>query len=261
MLIRVFVAAAALLSQQAPPEPAIYVVYGDDAALGSQGNVQRLLNEWRETGIIRGDVRRVSLDSITACIGRRPNSPIDQDCIRRLATSSGRSVIAIVARDAGRAAPFLNLTCIGPRASGRGSVNVNHGGAFASVPQHREAARQSVRGCIDAARGPASALSFDNWGRVGDFAYHRVSGDCDLLRHRIGRNATRGSHSAPLRSIRLVVEAPTRVRLQCLRGTCITSIGNGQTLTRDSHQIDFETASAAAGYVRQVNDLRRACSA
>lgn len=261
MIDSLLAAFAAFVSQPASPPPAAtYVVYGDYGRPGETGNIQRLLDEWRADGTIRGEVRRVSLAQARACIGDRHDSPIDQDCIRDLAGTS--PAVAIVARDAGRVIPFLNLTCIGPRASGRGTAQVNLGGAYSSIPRIREQTRDSVRACLAAALPPggstASPQSFDTWGATGD-AYHRLSGDCDMLRHRIGRNATRGSHSSPLQSARLTLAVPTRVRLICLSGACITSTLQGRTTTGASHDIAFDTEARASAFVRQVNDLKRAC--
>jgi hypothetical protein len=273
MLTFLFAAASATMAQPqatppASPQVATYIIYGDYGAPGRPGNIERLLEEWRRDGVIRGSIRRAPNAEAAPCVGRRHYDPTDRECIRRLnPPGAGQPpVVAIVARDSGRIIPVYNIACIGPVGHGSASINMNTGGAFSAAGGQRSESRSGMLNCIGAAlpgaarRSVAAALGFTtSTGRTGDFFYHQLSADCDLLQHRIGRNATRGSYWVPLQAARLSLESPRRVRFDCLQGACVSATLQGQTRTMARHAISFETEAGAARYMEDVEALKRAC--
>ena len=116
--------------------------------------------------------------------------------------------------------------------------------------------------------GPEPRPGFDFWGTGdGSFAYHRLSGDCETLEHRHGRNAAWGRWSMPLAAI--VVDGPGEdevgnlvLRLRCSEGPDCVRTGYLTNVTgrASDHAIPFETVERARAFERQVADLKTACA-
>lgn len=116
---------------------------------------------------------------------------------------------------------------------------------------------------------PARALApgFDFWGTGGgSFFYHRLSGDCDTVHHRHGRNAAWGSWIMPLS--RIGEDGPEEretggvvLRFHCLDGTaCIERGRSAQVTGRNTeHAIPFANMERARAFSRQVAELKIAC--
>lgn len=114
---------------------------------------------------------------------------------------------------------------------------------------------------------PARGPGFDFWGTgEGSFFYHRLSGGCDAVQHRHGRNAAWGRWVMPLS--RITEGGPEEsergaivLRFSCRDGTeCIQS-GHLTNLTgrTSEHAIPFETMERARAFSRQVAELKVAC--
>jgi hypothetical protein len=115
---------------------------------------------------------------------------------------------------------------------------------------------------------PVRGPGFDFWGTgEGSFFYHRLSGDCDTVQHRHGRNAAWGRWVMPLSMIteggpEEGEQGAIVLRFSCRDGAdCIQSgrLANVTGRTRD-HAIPFETMERARAFSRQVADLKVACS-
>lgn len=114
---------------------------------------------------------------------------------------------------------------------------------------------------------PARGPGFDFWGTgEGSFFYHRLSGGCDTVQHRHGRNAAWGRWVMPLS--RITEGGPEEsergaiiLRFSCSDGTeCIQSGHLTNVTGRTSeHAIPFETMERARAFSRQVAELKVAC--
>ena len=114
---------------------------------------------------------------------------------------------------------------------------------------------------------PARGPGFDFWGTgEGSFFYHRLSGGCDAVQHRHGRNAAWGRWVMPLS--RITEGGPEEsergaivLRFSCSDGTeCIQSGHLTNVTGRTSeHAIPFETMERARAFSRQVAELKVAC--
>ena len=115
----------------------------------------------------------------------------------------------------------------------------------------------------------ASARSFDFWGTgSGSYFYHRLSGDCETIQHRHGRNAAWGMAMMPL--LQIVADNPGegqhggyRLRFRCVDGTSCIQRGHLTNVTGrvSEHTIPFGTIERARSFAQQVEDLRAVCSA
>ena len=113
----------------------------------------------------------------------------------------------------------------------------------------------------------APGPGFDFWGTgEGSFFYHRLSGGCDTVQHRHGRNAAWGRWVMPLS--RITEGGPEEsergaivLRFSCSDGTeCIQSGHLTNVTGRTSeHAIPFETMERARAFSRQVAELKVAC--
>ncbi len=131
--------------------------------------------------------------------------------------------------------------------------------ALSGAPTEAQAQAQD-----EPARGPG----FDFWGTgEGSFFYHRLSGDCDTIQHRHGRNAAWGRWVMPLSTVTEVGPEEGEhgvivLRFSCSDGSeCIQS-GHLTNVTgrASDHAIPFETMERARAFSRQVADLKVACS-
>ena len=114
---------------------------------------------------------------------------------------------------------------------------------------------------------PARGPGFDFWGTgEGSFFYHRLSGDCDTVQHRHGRNAAWGRWVMPLSGI--TEGGPEEgengvivLRFSCVDGTeCIQTgrLSNVSGQARE-HAVPFGSMERARAFSRQVADLKIAC--
>lgn len=113
----------------------------------------------------------------------------------------------------------------------------------------------------------ASAPGFDFWGTGSEsYFYHRLSGDCDTVRHRHGRNAAWGSWAMPLS--RIAEDGPEEterggvvLRFRCLDGTACIESGRSSYVTGHDieHGIPFQTMERAHAFSRRVAELKIAC--
>lgn len=275
MLLSMIAAATLQAAQPAParvePREAIYVLHGDYGPPRA-GNIRRLLDQWAAESAIRRSRRAAPRADIAACL---PSArEVDWECLRGLYPSRPGEppVVLIVARDSGRRNPVLSISCVGPDGSNGTTAGMNRGGAFSSLPRERSEIRVNIARCIQASvRGAittsAAPMRGFDWGSLGDgdFFYHRVTGDCADLLHRIGRNATRGAFSMPLQGVRWSLEqrpgATARVRLACADGACIRwTVHNRERMVAE-HHIPFPDLQGAAGYIRALDSLKRVCPA
>lgn len=163
-MLTFLIAAASTAAQPQPapppqPEAATFIIYGDYGTAENGGNIQRLLDQWLRDGVIRGEVRRVSLSEAAPCAGRTHHVRIDGACLRGLhpPRTGQRPVVAIVARDQGRVIPVSDVVCGGTDGIGRGTVAMNVGGAWSTIPRIRDESRQAVADCIAQAHPAAIA--------------------------------------------------------------------------------------------------------
>jgi hypothetical protein len=111
---------------------------------------------------------------------------------------------------------------------------------------------------------PAAKRGFDSWGTGGgDLFYHRLTGDCAQLQHRIGRNATRGRYVMPLLGVRWALEeAPgrlPRVRFDCLDGGCVAFARPGAIGRAGVHSVPFADSARARSFISRLDALKSAC--
>jgi hypothetical protein len=255
------------------PLPVIYVVDGDYGAAGSPGNLRRLLDEWQRIGAIDARFAPPVPNLAASCTVAGPYKRLDEECVRRLYPQRPGEppTVVIVTRDSGRVAPEHKVKCIGPSGVGGALVNMNSGGAFSSDPRQLSLIRADMASCIAAAqegalaRSIAVTLGFDIWGTGarGDFFYHRLTGDCGALQHRIGRNATRGSFIMKLSAVRWAYEPSAqvpKVRFDCLGGDCVDTYRTGASGKAASHRIAFEDAARARRFIATLDGLKQACA-
>jgi hypothetical protein len=265
--------AGAAAKASPPPLRVTYVVDGDYGAPGKPGNLRRLLDEWQRIGAIDARFSPAVLNLAGSCTVARPYKRLDDDCVRRLYPQrpGEAPAVVIVTRATGRAVPEYKVTCIGPSGVGGALVDMNRGGAFSADPRELSRIRADMAGCIAAAREGALArsvavtLGFDSWGTgsSGDFFYHRLTGDCGALQHRIGRNATRGTFIMKLAAVRWSYEPSAqvpRVRFDCLEGNCVEAFRPGAAGTAASHRIDFQDAERARHFLASLDTLKQACA-
>ncbi len=113
----------------------------------------------------------------------------------------------------------------------------------------------------------ASAPGFDFWGTgEGSYFYHRLSGDCDTVHHRHGRNAAWGSWEMPLARIGEGGPEETErggivLRFRCLDGSACIESGRGSFVTGHDveHAIPFQNMERAHAFSQRVAQLRVAC--
>ncbi|MBI1404550.1 MAG: hypothetical protein GC145_00320 [Caulobacter sp.] len=120
-----------------------------------------------------------------------------------------------------------------------------------------------------AASGTAAAAgpSFDTWG-TGEaaLAYHRVSGDCEAVSDRFGRNAAWGYWRMPLSAVTVTL-APasegegTRLRFVCRDGSACIAAGKLDSLeeAQVAHDLAFDTVERAEEVLGMIKTLRAAC--
>ena len=112
-----------------------------------------------------------------------------------------------------------------------------------------------------------SSPGFDFWGTgEGSYFYHRLSGDCEMLEHRHGRNAAWGAWYMPLAQ---VAEggpeegqyAGAVLRFHCIDGSACIHKGALSNLPDrvESHTIPFETMQGARDFSIRVASLKVAC--
>jgi hypothetical protein len=152
MLLSVSALLFAQLAARQPVEAA-YVIHGDYGASRRAGNLQRLLDEWAEQGVVRARRHGHDRSVVAPCVPRRHHDPVDLPCVARVvARANGPApVVAVIARDSGRVTPVLNVVCVGPDGVGRASVNMNYGGAFSSIGAERDEIRGAMASCLNAA--------------------------------------------------------------------------------------------------------------
>lgn len=113
----------------------------------------------------------------------------------------------------------------------------------------------------------ASAPGFDFWGTgEGSYFYHRLSGDCDTVRHRHGRNAAWGSWTMPLSQIAEDGPEETErggivLRFRCLDGAACIQSGHLTNITGAAveHAIPFQDMERARAFSQRVTELKVAC--
>ncbi len=112
-----------------------------------------------------------------------------------------------------------------------------------------------------------SSPGFDIWGTGKEsYFYHRLSGNCEALQHRHGRNAAWGAWHLPLAQI--AEGGPEEgeyggvvLRFHCIDGSACIHKGALSSLPDrvDSHTIPFETMQGARDFSIRVANLRVAC--
>lgn len=114
---------------------------------------------------------------------------------------------------------------------------------------------------------PQSSPGFDFWGTgEGSYFYHRLSGDCEALQHRHGRNAAWGAWYMPLTQV--AEGGPEEgeyggavLRFHCVDGSACIRKGALSNLPDriESHAIPFETMQGARDFSIRVSNLKTAC--
>ena len=114
---------------------------------------------------------------------------------------------------------------------------------------------------------PQTGPGFDFWGTgEGSYFYHRLSGDCEMLKHRHGRNSAWGAWYMPL--ARVAESGPEDgehggavLNFHCVDGTSCIQKGALTNLPDRiaSHAIPFETMQGARDFSVRVAALRTAC--
>ncbi|MBX3479478.1 MAG: hypothetical protein KF842_03695 [Caulobacter sp.] len=115
----------------------------------------------------------------------------------------------------------------------------------------------------------AAAPSFDTWG-TGEaaLAYHRISGDCEAVSDRFGRNAAWGHWRMPLSAVTITLAPPTdaggvQMQFRCRDGSACIQSGRLDDLseTTAAHDLAFDKADRAAEVMGLIDTLRAACDA
>jgi hypothetical protein len=111
------------------------------------------------------------------------------------------------------------------------------------------------------------ATSFDIW-KTGDgiLSYHRLSGDCETLNHRFGRNAVWGRWEMPASAVEVGVApdgAGARMTFTCRDGSDCIKAGAYLTMPDRlaTHTVPFGSIERARFLEKAITDTRRACDA
>lgn len=113
----------------------------------------------------------------------------------------------------------------------------------------------------------AAGPSFDTWG-TGEaaLAYHRLSGDCEAISDRFGRNAAWGYWRMPLSAVTVTLAPLTdgdgaRLQFRCSDGSDCIGSGKLDSLeeAQAGYDLPFDTAARATEVLDMIKTLRAAC--